>query len=410
MRDEPIAKDLVLIGGGHAHVHVLKSFGMHPMPGVRLTLIARDVETPYSGMLPGFIAGHYAREECHIDLAPLARFANAQLIHDEAIGLDIARRRIACRGGAEIAYDVTSIDIGSTPNLSAIPGAAEHAVPLKPIDSLAARWQRVIERVTESAAPVRFLMVGGGAAGVEVSLAMRHRLRGLLARIGRDPDAVGFSIITTGEILDSYPTLVRRWFRRLLADRGVALIEHATVTAVEPDAVLCADGRRVAYDELIWATEAGAAPWLASSGLQLDDRGFIKVDATLRSVSDPHVYAAGDVAANVDHPRPKAGVFAVRQGPPLADNLRRALAGDAPKAFRPQRNFLSLISTGNRYAIGSRGHFAMRGALLWRLKDWIDRRWMRSYQQLPNRGEALPVAPVGQSGSSPAQRHPAADR
>ena len=118
---------------------------------MRVTLVARDVETPYSGMLPGFIAGHYTRAQCHIDLRPLARFAGARLIHDEAIGLDLAGRRVLCRDGSAVAYDVLSIDIGSTPHLGTIPGAAEHATPVKPIDRLAERWERIVERVMSAA-------------------------------------------------------------------------------------------------------------------------------------------------------------------------------------------------------------------------------------------------------------------
>ena len=393
----PVVKDLVLVGGGHTHVHVLKSFGMRPMPGVRITLIARDVETPYSGMLPGFIAGHYTREQCHIDLRPLARFAGARLIHDEAIGLDSAGRRVLCRDGPPIAFDVVSIDIGSTPHLSSIPGAAERATPVKPIDRLAERWERIVQRVTGSEQAVRFVTVGGGAAGVELTLAMRHRLRGLLRARGRDPDSVGFTLVTREEILASHNASVRRRFRNLLETRGVGVVENSTVKSVEDGAVLCADGNRIGFDELIWVTEAGAASWLAETGLALDKGGFIEVDATLRSINNDHVFAAGDVAANVAHPRPKAGVFAVRQGPPLADNLRRALAGQPLVPFVPQREFLSLISTGNRSAVASRGRLAVQGPILWYLKDWIDRRWMRQYQ-MPTHQDAAPP-PRGRSDS-----------
>ena len=378
----PSVKHLVLVGGGHTHVHVLKSFGLQPAPGVHLTLIARDVETPYSGMLPGFIAGHYTRAECHIDLRPLARFAGAQLIHDEANGLDLARRQVSCRAHPPVAYDIVSLDIGSAPHLSSIPGAAEHATPVKPIDRLAERWQKVMERVAAANRSLQLLTVGGGAAGVELTLAMQHRLRPLLRERGRDPDAVRFAIVTDGEILASHNATMRRWFRRVLAARGVAVHDHSPVAAVEAGVVRCADSKRIGYDELLWVTDAGAASWLAGTGLELDD-GFVKVDATLRAFNDPNVFAAGDVAANVDHPGSKAGVFAVRQGPPLADNLRRALSGRPLVPFVPQRKFLSLISTGDRYAIASRGSLAARGALLWTLKDWIDRRWMQQYQRLP---------------------------
>src|ERR1700731_5208248 len=142
----PIAQDLVLVGGGHAHVHVLKRFGMRPAPGVRLTLITRDIETPYSGMLPGYVAGLYSFAECHIDLLRLARFAGARLIHDEAIGLDRARRQMLCRGHPPIRYDLVSLDIGSPTPLGGVPGAAPHTVSVKPIHRFRARWEDLRQR------------------------------------------------------------------------------------------------------------------------------------------------------------------------------------------------------------------------------------------------------------------------
>src|SRR5437899_2591702 len=145
----PIAQDLVLVGGGHAHVHVLKRFGMRPAAGVRLTLITRDVETPYSGMLPGYVAGLYRFEDCHIDLVRLARFAGARLIHDEATGLDRAGLHVACRFHPPIRYDVVSLDIGSTPRLEDVPGAAEHTVSVKPIDRFARRWEALLARAQD---------------------------------------------------------------------------------------------------------------------------------------------------------------------------------------------------------------------------------------------------------------------
>ena len=392
VRTPSAVKDLVLVGGGHTHVHVLKSFGLSPVPGLRITLIARDADTPYSGMLPGFIAGHYTHAQCHIDLRPLARFAGARLIHDEAIGLNLAERRVSCRTHAAVAYDIVSIDIGSTPHLSSTPGALQHATPVKPIDGLAARWAKTVERTLDGRYAPRFLTVGGGAAGVELTLAMQYRLRALLNGQGRDPDSASFTLVTLGQILPSHNRLVRHWFHGHLKAHGVRVIENNAVSEVQRDVVVCADGQRLDYDELIWVTEAGAASWLADSGLALDNGGFIKIDATLRSVSDPHVFAAGDVASNIEYPRPKAGVFAVRQGPPLDENLRRAIAGEALAPFVPQSKFLSLITIGDRYAVASRGWLAAQGRLLWYWKDWIDRSWMRQYQELPGRTVASQAA------------------
>src|SRR6266851_6317781 len=175
----PIAQDLVLVGGGHAHVHVLKRFGMRPEPGIRLTLVTRGGETPYSGMLPGYVAGFYGFEECHIDLVRLARFAGARLIEDEAVGLDRAARRVICRAHPPIRYDLVSLDIGSTPRLDDVPGAAEHTVSVKPIDRFALRWEALLERAQDQG-HIRLAIVGGGAGGVELALSAQHRLRGLL--------------------------------------------------------------------------------------------------------------------------------------------------------------------------------------------------------------------------------------
>src|SRR5438445_11548052 len=173
-----IAQDLVLVGGGHAHVHVLRSFGMRPVPGVRVTLVARDVETPYSGMLPGYVAGHYTFEECHIDLGRLARFAGARLIRDEAIGLDRAHCALLCDAHPPIRYDVLSIDIGSAPRSDDVPGAAEHATAVKPIDRFAAPWGALLARTREMPR-LRLAVVGGGAGGVGLALWAQHCLAGL---------------------------------------------------------------------------------------------------------------------------------------------------------------------------------------------------------------------------------------
>jgi selenide,water dikinase len=371
-----IAQDLVLAGGGHAHVHVLKSFGMRPMPGVRVTLVTRDVETPYSGMLPGYVAGHYSFEECHIDLGRLARFAGARLILDEAIGLDATVRCLLCRTHPPIRYDVLSIDIGSTPRSDAVPGAAAHTISVKPIDHFAARWEALLARAREMPR-LRLAVIGGGAGGVELALSAQHRLAQL------QESAFEVTLVTRDGLLSSHSARVRRLFERILAERRITVLTRSTVVRVEPGSLVCTDGRRIAFDEALWVTEAGAAPWLADTGLSLTQEGFIAVDETLRSSGDPRIFAAGDVATMIGHPREKAGVFAVRQGPPLAANLRRALAGKRLRRAVPQRRGLALIGTGGQRAVASRGPFAAYGPSLWQLKDWIDRRWMRRYRELP---------------------------
>ncbi|HZK89188.1 MAG TPA: selenide, water dikinase SelD [Stellaceae bacterium] len=372
----PIARDLVLVGGGHAHVHVLKCFGMRPVPGVRLTLITRDVETPYSGMLPGYVAGHYRFDESHIDLMRLARFAGARLIHDEATGLDRARREVLCRGHPPIRYDIASLDIGVTPRRDAVPGAAEHTVPVKPIDRFAQRWEALTDRA-KTLGRLRLAVVGGGAGGVELALAAHYRLAGLLTA----PPEV--TLVTGDTLLPSHNPRVRAKIGRILGARGIQIIAGQQVVRVERGRLLLAGGGAVGFDEALWVTEAAAAPWLAATGLALDPSGFVEIDECLRSTSDAAVFAAGDIAAMRGHPRDKAGVYAVRAGPPLAGNLRRALAGRPLKPAIPQRRALALIGTGDRRAVASWGALAAEGAWLWRLKQWIDRRWMRGYTELP---------------------------
>jgi selenide,water dikinase len=372
----PIAQDLVLVGGGHAHVHVLKSFGMRPVPGVRVTLIARDVETPYSGMLPGYVAGHYDFDECHIDLMRLARFAGARLIHDEAIGLDRVRREVICRDHPPIRYDIASLDIGITPRRFDVPGADPHTIAVKPIDGFARRWEALLERAA-GAGRLRVAMVGGGAGGVELALAARHRLALLLA------DQPAVTLVTREGLLPSHNRRARAKFARIFAQRGISVITGNPVVQVEAGKLILADGQTIEFDEALWVTEAAAAPWLVETGLALDPHGFIEIDEYLRSPSDPAIFAAGDIAAMRGHPRDKAGVYAVRAGPPLAENLRRALAGRSLRRAVPQRRALALIGTGDGRAVASRGALAAEGAWLWRLKQWIDRRWMRAYTQLP---------------------------
>jgi len=380
----PVLKDLLLLGGGHSHVAVLRRFGMNPLPGVRLTLVSRGVDTPYSGMLPGVIAGHYTYDEAHIDLQPLARFAGARAVFDEAVGLDLANRQVQFRRRPPMSYDVLSIDVGSTPSLKVV-GSAEHAVPVKPIDRFLDGWMELCDRLRTSSERRRIAVVGGGAGGVELLLAVQFRMRMLLERDGRSAEHLEYQLfMDSQQVLPTHNPSVRRIFGRILRERGVTLHSGSAVVEVAPSRLRTADGRVHDVDEVLWTTEAAAAPWLAASGLAVDESGFVRVSSALQSVSHPNVFAAGDIAAMVDHPRPKSGVFAVRQGPPLASNLRRALIGEPLEGYRPQRNFLSLISTGDQYAVASRGRWALEGAWAWRWKDRIDRRFMRVYSDLPD--------------------------
>lgn len=392
--EQPVLRDIVLVGGGHSHVGVLRRFGMRPEPGVRLTVVCNTVDTPYSGMLPGYIAGHYGYDDVYIDLPKLAAFAQARFIHDEVVGLDLAAGKVLCRERPPMAYDLCSINIGSAPRMAGVSGAAEHAVPVKPIPRFNARWLALLARVRQQPGRLTVAIVGGGAGGVELALAMQHRLRQELAALGRPGDEPQFHVFTRdAELMPTHNPGVRRRFTRVLLQRGVQLHLNAEVTTLAPGRLMASDGTQVAADEVVWVTQAAGPAWLAQTGLDLDGEGFIRVNEHLQS-SDPRVFAAGDIAAFGPRPLEKAGVFAVRMGPPLADNLRRATRGEALAVYRPQRRWLALISTGDQHAVASRGALGFAGDWVWRWKDAIDRRFMRRFSEFPPMAMPGAVPPV----------------
>ncbi len=405
----PVVQDLALLGGGHSHVIVLKRLGMKPIPGVRVTVVCRDVHTPYSGMLPGLIAGHYAYDEAHIDLRPLANFAGARLFHADALALDPEKRLVHFEDRPPLRYDLLSINIGSTPGFDNVPGAREFTVPVKPISNFLPRWEACVERVSSAGERPRIAVVGAGAGGVELTLAIQHRLRRLLASAGRsfrEPEMHLFS--RTADILPTHNARVRRKLHRLLLERGVNVHCGARVSEVSRNGLRTDSGLQESFDEIVWVTGAAAPSWLAASGLATNADGFAAVDDCLRSLSHGDtVFAAGDVAAVVNHAREKAGVFAVRQGPPLERNLRRVLKGAPPRPFRPQKKFLSLIGAGDRYAFSSRGAWSVEGKWVWTWKDRIDRRFMAGFSDLPAMDEAAAALPAQAAGGGEEPQAPA---
>ncbi len=368
-------KRLVLAGGGHAHVEVLRRFAGAPPADAELVVVTPEPESPYSGMLPGHLAGFYAREEIFIDVARLAARCSARLVAARVASIRPAAREVVLDDGTRLAYDLLSLDIGSTPATGRAQGVAAHALAVKPIPVFLERWQRLLAGA-ERGAVRRIAMVGGGAAGVEVLLAIRHRL--LAASGGRELE---WHLLTdAAELLPAHPPRVRRIFESAFAARGIVVHRQAPVASVHADGVVTAEGLALPVDATLWATGAASAAFLRETGLALDAAGFIEVDETLRSTSHPEVFAVGDVASMRGTPRPKSGVYAVRQGPPLARNLAAALLEGPLAPYRPQRAALALITTGERYAVASRGPFTLQGAWVWRWKDWIDRGFMARYR------------------------------
>jgi selenide,water dikinase len=371
----PIETDIVLLGAGHAHLEVLRRFAMRPEPGVRITLIGREPETPYTGMLPGLIRSEYTHQQAHIDLAPLAALANARLVLAEATSFDPEARTIAIPGRPDIPFDLLSVDVGGVP--VAPPGAG---IAVKPIGGFLDRLHRLEAELPPGA---RIAVVGGGPGGVELALALSVRFAGQLRLV---------LVSATADPIATAPATARRAARQALVEAGVELVCGVTATALAGDRLLLSDGSYIEVATALWATGVEGPAMLAASGIACDRAGCIRITHELRSVSHNHIFAAGDCASLDGEPRPKAGVWAVRAGAPLAENLRRAATGKPLRTWRPQRGALVMLGLGNGRAVAWRNGIALQGHKVAWLKDRIDRRWMRMYTEM--RMEPDPDAPM----------------
>lgn len=369
-------RDLVLVGGGHTHVQVLRRWMMRRVPGVRLTVVLDRPEAVYSGMVPGLVAGDYRVHELEIDVVPLARRAGARVILSAATGVDTVQRRIRLKDRPAISYDVASLDVGSTVRGLDLPGVREYTIPTRPIRELVDRLEHNFGDQGSAGAVSRVAIVGGGAAGVELAFTVGARLRSL----GGAPEVT--LVCETPDVMSRYPDSVRRRLRREAEAHGIGVRGNVRVEAVEKGALLT-DGDTIEADWILWATGAAPLEFLGSGDLPLDPAGFIRTDDTLQVEGAPGLFAAGDCASLTSHPWvPKAGVYAVRQGPVLDTNLRASLAGGSLTAYRPQRDFLTLVNLGQGRALGAKWGLVSVGRATWQLKDTIDRRFMRRFQVL----------------------------
>lgn len=367
----PEGRKIILVGGGHAHVEVVRQCRLK-QPHTRVTLISPHRHANYSGMLPGLIAGHYKWDECHIDLAALCDGGLVRFIEASACRIDTDKRIVECQDGNEYEYDLLSVDVGSTSDIEFIAGASIVGCKVKPV----AEFLSAVEQILEQGTRRRLVIVGGGAAGMELCLALAHRARNCGVQFE-------MHLVTSAQRLaENLGPLARCLLGRALARQSVKCHLSKDVTQVGRDQLHFRDGGTLLFDELIWATGAAAPAWLRSSGLALDARGFIHVDASLRSTSHAQVYAAGDVASMASLRLAKSGVHAVRQGPILAHNLLFANGEQELKRYLPRSRSLALLSTGGHHAVASWGGLAWSGRWVWRWKDHIDRRFMRRYRDL----------------------------
>ena len=380
--DIPYGQDLLLVGGGHSHALALRMLGMEPIPGVRVTVVSDVSHAPYSGMLPGHVAGFYSWEEMHIDLRRLCAFAGAAFVEGRVEGLDVEGRAVHVAGRPPMRANVISLNVGGTPTLSGVPGAAAFAIPAKPVPELLAGWERIKAAAMTAGGEggCRVVLVGGGAGGVELALNMGHVL---------GPRAA-ITLLHQGErLLSGHNQRVWKILSRLLTERGVTVRTSTQVAEVTAEGVRTAAGDFVAADFVIWVTQAAAPSWIAESGLGTTEEGSVRVTSTLQAIDHPWIFAVGDVATIEGEARPKSGVFAVRMAKPLVTNLRAWFSSRPLESYQPQRQFLSLIGTGDGQAVASRRWLAGRSAFFWKLKDRIDRLFMRKFEDLPVMQEDL---------------------
>ena len=372
----PGLKHLVLLGAGHAHVHVLQGLGLSRSADLRITVIAPYPRQLYSGMVPGFVAGHYDLDQCVIPLTGLLSRCGAHYIENSAVALDADAKTVTLASGEVVAWDWLSLNTGPVMDREKInaqmPGSKEHALFVRPIEGFGQLWPQVAALARSR--PIHLAVVGAGAAGLELAMAAAHLLQG-----SSYPSGGRVSLVTGGPPpAQNYPTGVQRRVVNALRRLKITVLPDACV-GMAPGEIQLAGGARLACDAPLLAVGAQAPGWLVGSGLTLDDAGFIAVNSYQQSASHPNVFAAGDVASRQDVPHPRSGVYAVRAGPPLLANLRAALQGLPMQAYRPAARTLNLISCGGRHAIAAWGRLHVEGRWVWQLKDRIDRGFVARY-------------------------------
>ena len=356
---------ILLVGAGHSHVEVLRRFRLRPEPSVRLTLITKAPETPYSGMVPGYVAGHYTRSDINIRVDRLADFDGCTVLFGSATALNVDDRRVSLADGRSVAGDLISIDVGAVTDISDAPTNSGLVVSVKPMDEFERCWPTVEQRM-KSDMGIRIAVVGAGAAGVELALAIRHKLHRINEATANQARIV--LLERDDRLLRGFSDGVRNRLAKILSRHGIET--RTNFRGFEEDGV------PGFFEILVWAAGVSPAVWLAKSGLAPDTHGFIAVNRQLQSISHPAFFAAGDAAGMVETPRPKSGVIAVRQGRILAENLLRSIRGLPLKSFSPQKEWLTLISTGERYAVASRGRWSAEGRWVWYWKNWLDKRFV----------------------------------
>jgi pyridine nucleotide-disulfide oxidoreductase family protein len=367
-------KRLVLVGGGHAHLSVLEKLARAPRPGTEVILITPNRYQNYSGMLPGWIAGHYTREQSRVDLQPLVQASGVRMITASVTAMSADTRTLTLSDGQQVAYDLLSLDVGSETQTEGLSALGSRLLPVKPLDDFFDQWPDIEKQATRQK-DYALVVVGGGAAGVELAFAAQFALE----RAGAQAHVT--LVVSPDGILKGHHPSVRRRVLAYTRQAGIVLYQQAASGLV--DGLQFSDGHRIYADQVIAATGAKPLPWLRQSGLSLNQQGYILVDACHRTQSHPEVFAVGDTCARTDVQMARSGVHAVKAGPVLADNLYALLDDSAAqlKDYQPRKSSLYLLACGPQYAIASWGRVSFEGHWVWRLKDWIDRGFIKKFSR-----------------------------
>lgn len=387
MQSDPLARhSVVLIGLGHTHSHVLRMWRQTPIEDAELICIAPDPIATYSGMLPGVLAGQYEERQMQLDLTRLCAAAGATLVHEEVRGVQMGERQVLFRNRPPLAFDVLSIGIGSVPSDEGVSLSSDAIVRIKPMVTFLGRLTEAVQRASAQRpnSPMRIAVVGGGAGGLEILFCLPAYLQRIFATAG--PRASNGSserwklllIHGTGEVPGGFSRGIQKRVQRTLSERGVQIYAGSRVQKVENSCLTLENGQTIEADVILWATHAAPPPLLADLQLPKDERGFLRVDATLRSVSGDPVFVVGDTAS-LQPQVVKAGVYAVREGPVLWENIGRQLRGEPLQAYQPQRDFLRLLNLGDGRGLGQWRGATFAGRWVWRWKDRIDRRFMQMF-------------------------------
>jgi len=372
----PIERTIVLLGAGNANLQVIRWWAMDPISGTELLLISDTLMMPYSGMLPGCLAGLYRIDDVMIDVGRLCAKAGVRLIHARATKVNTVAKVVELEGRPPLRYDLLAVNIGSQPHVPIEPGARAHSLLLKPLHTLTTRADALDDRIAQSGQPSRLVCVGGGASGFEITMALRKRY-------GHHAN-LSYEILVSGDrVLSGAAPGVSDLCAQILAEQGIAVRHGARVSGGDGRVLQLESGQAVPYDICVWATPAAPLELIQASGFETTTRGFIRAHDTLQTLSDPNVFAAGDCVTLESSPDlPKAGVFSVREGPVLWDNLKAAVSGDELRPYRPQKLYLFLLNASDGTAVMSYGSAAGRGKWVLAWKNFIDRKWMRQFHDL----------------------------